>query len=96
MAGGLRGRDGGARAPPGEQETGAFELALECELPILPITIEGSGLALPKRGFVLQGRHPIRLRVMAPIPPGEFGTRDPQELTDKVRDRIAGALGEPG
>ena len=77
-------------------KTGAFELALECERPILPITIEGSGRALPKRGFVLQGRHPIRLRVMAPIPPSEFGTRDPEELTDRVRSRIAGALGEPG
>ena len=31
---------------------------------ILPIAIEGTADALPKRGFVLQGRHPIRITIL--------------------------------
>src|SRR6266699_2310080 len=40
--------------------------------PILPIVIEGTASALPKRGFVLQGRHAIRVRVLDEIPHASF------------------------
>ena len=37
-----------------------------------PQGITGTADALPKRGFVLQGRHPVRIRVLDPIPPDCF------------------------
>ena len=73
---------------------GAFELALSTSSPIQPIVIHGSGNALPKRGFVLRGKHSIRVTVLDPIPPEEFGRASVEELMDRVRSQMAEALGQ--
>ncbi len=85
----------GTRSPSGrmrEFKTGAFEIALAARRPILPIAVEGTARALPKRGFVLQGRHPIRVTVLDPIPYASFASDDVETLTRRVRSRIAAAL----
>ncbi|HSJ98033.1 MAG TPA: lysophospholipid acyltransferase family protein [Myxococcota bacterium] len=74
-----------------EFKTGAFELALKTRRPILPIVLAGTSNALPKRGFVLQGRHPIVVTVLDPIPPERFEGLSPKELTEQVRGVIAAA-----
>ena len=87
----------GTRSPTGEMrqfKPGAFELALKTETPILPIVITGSADALPKRGFVLQGRHPIHIGVLDPIPHEYFADMSVDELTAHVRAVIAKELGE--
>ena len=61
---------------------------------ILPIVISGTADALPKRGFVLQGRHQIRIRVLDPIPPERYADMSVDELTTYVREVIASELGE--
>jgi 1-acyl-sn-glycerol-3-phosphate acyltransferase len=66
-------------------KTGAFELALRMGVPLLPIVIEGTHHALPKRGFVLQGRHPIRITVLDPIPPESFAGLDAKALAEQTR-----------
>ena len=66
-------------------KTGAFELALRTGLPLLPIVLAGTSDALPKRGFVLRGRHPITITVLDPIPPERFRGLDAKALTDEVR-----------
>ena len=48
--------------------------------------------ALPKRGFVLQGRHDIKLKVLAPLPAAEFAHQTVDELSDRVRRLIASEL----
>lgn len=73
---------------------GAFELAIRNGIPIQPIVIRGTGDALPKRGFVLQGRHPISLTVLEPIPPSDFDGMEAEALSDLVRGIIADSLGE--
>jgi 1-acyl-sn-glycerol-3-phosphate acyltransferase len=73
---------------------GAFEIALKTRSPLVPIVLEGTGNALPKRGFVLQGRHPIRLRVLDEIPYESFSSRTPDELAIEVRNLFAKELGE--
>jgi len=86
----------GTRSVDGEMRAfkpGAFELALRTRRPILPILLEGTANALPKRGFVLQGRHPIRVTVLDPIPPERFEGQSPKELTEQVRGVIASAQG---
>jgi 1-acyl-sn-glycerol-3-phosphate acyltransferase len=66
-------------------KTGAFELALRTDLPLLPIVITGTSDALPKRGFVLRGRHPIRITVLDPIPPDRFRDLDAKAVAEHTR-----------
>jgi 1-acyl-sn-glycerol-3-phosphate acyltransferase len=75
-------------------KTGAFELALASRVPIQPIVLTGSGNALPKRGFVLQGRHEIEVTVLDPIMPESFEGKTAEDLTDEVRALLAAELGE--
>ena len=65
---------------------GAFEIA-QSRRPILPIAIEGTADALPKRGFVLQGPPPDPDPVLDPIPPESFET-DPEQLGTHTREVI--------
>ena len=81
---GTRSRDGALQ----RFRPGAFQLALQTGSPILPIVVSGTGSALPKRGFVLQGRHDIGITVLQPIPPEQFGTDDPALLAERVRGLI--------
>ena len=73
---------------------GAFELAIKARVPIQPIVLKGTADALPKRGFVLQGRHHIRVRVLDPIPPESFEGAGPEELMEQVRGQMARELGQ--
>jgi 1-acyl-sn-glycerol-3-phosphate acyltransferase len=72
---------------------GAFTLAQRMRAPILPIVVEGTSRALPKRGFVLQGRHAIRIRVLDAIPYARFANESVEALTERVRGVIAAELG---
>ena len=86
----------GTRSPSGRLrafKSGAFEIALRARRPILPIVIEGTADALPKRGFLLQGRHPIRVTVLDEIAVEAFEGRDGETLAAQVRARIAAQLG---
>lgn len=74
---------------------GAFDLAITTGSPVLPILIEGTADALPKRGFVLRGRHPISITVLDPIPPADFAELDARTLADRVHAVFAARL-SPG
>lgn len=65
--------------------SGAFQIATRNRVPIQPIIVRGTAAALPKRGFVLRGRHPISIEVLEAIEPGEFADRDPEETMARVR-----------
>jgi 1-acyl-sn-glycerol-3-phosphate acyltransferase len=87
----------GTRSPSGELRAfkpGAFELALRTGSPLLPIVIEGTADALPKRGFVLRGRHPIRITVKDEIPAERFAGLDAAELAQRVHALFAAHIGE--
>jgi 1-acyl-sn-glycerol-3-phosphate acyltransferase len=82
----------GTRSPDGrlrDFKPGAFALAQRTGVPILPIVIEGTASALPKRGFVLQGRHAIRIRVLDEIPPATFTDAPVESVAQAVRERFA-------
>ena len=88
----------GTRSPDGrlkDFKPGAFVLAQRSRVPILPIVVEGTARALPKRGFVLQGRHPIRVRVLDEIPYAHIEGMPVDALVAEVRARFAAELGEP-
>ncbi len=87
----------GTRSPDGRLrafKAGAFDLAKRARTPILPIVLDGSARALPKRGFVLRGYHPIRVRVLDEIPAERFADTDVDQLTEDVHDLIAAELSE--
>jgi 1-acyl-sn-glycerol-3-phosphate acyltransferase len=85
----------GTRSPDGRLrsfKTGAFELAKDTGNPILPIVVTGTADALPKRGFVLRGRHPIRVKVLDGIPYEAFADESIESLTNRVHALIAGEI----
>ena len=87
----------GTRSPDGRLRAfkpGAFTLAQTTRAPLLPIILQGTANALPKRGFVLRGRHEIRIRVLDEIPYRTFADISVEALTERVRDLIAAELGE--
>lgn len=87
----------GTRSRTGELQAfkpGAFALALETGVPVLPIVLAGSGHALPKRGWVLRGRHVITVDVLPEVVP-EPGT-DVETLTAGVREVVADAIASAG
>jgi len=87
----------GTRSPDGRLrsfKTGAFQLAKSSGRPILPIVLRGTANALPKRGFVLRGRHEIRIRVLDEVPHDSFADQDVAFLTERMRERFARELGE--
>jgi 1-acyl-sn-glycerol-3-phosphate acyltransferase len=86
----------GTRSATGELQRfkpGAFSLALQSGVPILPIVVEGTSHALPKRGIVLRGRHAIRIRVLDEVPYAAFAGMTVEELTETMRNRFVAALG---
>jgi len=74
---------------------GAFQIAVRNRVPIQPIVIQGTSEALPKQGFILQGRYPISVRILDPIPPEEFEGEAPEEIMARVREIFVKELKEP-
>jgi 1-acyl-sn-glycerol-3-phosphate acyltransferase len=89
----------GTRSPDGRLKPfkhGAFTLAQGAGVALLPIVIEGTADALPKRGFVLRGRHHIRVRVLPEIPHADFAHEPVDVVTERVHALFATELGELG
>ncbi|MBI9084914.1 MAG: 1-acyl-sn-glycerol-3-phosphate acyltransferase [Desulfobacterales bacterium] len=75
---------------------GAFILAKNMRVPILPVVINGTHRALPKHSLNFHGRHPIEIRVLDEIPLAAFAHLSVAETADMVRDRIARHVAEHG
>jgi 1-acyl-sn-glycerol-3-phosphate acyltransferase len=70
---------------------GPFYLAMECGVPIVPMTIVGTHEAMPKGRFAIKPR-PVKVIFHPAIEPKDFGSRD--ELMEKVRVVIESGLPE--
>ncbi len=73
---------------------GAFELAIKEEVPILPIAIDGTQGALPKKSWKFGPRNNIRLKVLEPVSTEGLSMDDIEQLTDEVRLRILEQLSD--
>ena len=76
---GTRSKDGDI----GFFKRGAFQLALQAGVPILPIVLDGTGGILPKHGLIFGTDHDVRIKVLDPVYPESFGTENPDELALK-------------
>jgi 1-acyl-sn-glycerol-3-phosphate acyltransferase len=70
---------------------GPFYLAMECGVPVVPVTISGTHYAMPKKRFAIK---PGTVKVIFhdPIEPKDFGSREC--LMEKVRTAIDSGLPE--
>jgi 1-acyl-sn-glycerol-3-phosphate acyltransferase len=73
---------------------GAFQLAIDTHLPVLPIVLDGSGGVLPKHGLIFTTGHNIRIKVLDPVMPESFNTDDPDILSRNFSNFMIGALKE--
>lgn len=67
---------------------GPFMVALEAQVPIVPVAIEGSGKVLPKGRFAARPGH-VRLKVGDPIPTEGLGPQDRDRLMETVRQSLS-------
>jgi 1-acyl-sn-glycerol-3-phosphate acyltransferase len=67
----------------GQFRDGAFRLAVECQVPIIPIVIDGTFKVLPKHARTIDFTKPIKIKVLPPISPDEY-----QNSTTKLRDHV--------
>jgi 1-acyl-sn-glycerol-3-phosphate acyltransferase len=70
---------------------GPFYLAMECGVPVVPVTITGTHHAMPKARFAIKPGV-VRVIFHPPIEPQDFGSREC--LMEKVRAVIDGGLPE--
>ncbi len=71
---------------------GAFILAQQAHVPILPVVIQGTQAALPKHSLNFHGRHHIRIKVLDPIGYEDFADLTIDQISEMVRDRIGANL----
>lgn len=81
---GTRSRDGSV----GPFKGGAFQVALQAGVPIVPIAIEGSGKVLPASGFRVQPG-PIEVRIGKPIATAGLHAGDRHALARRAHDAVA-------
>ncbi len=71
---------------------GAFQLALQANVAILPVLIDGSGGILPKHGMIFGRRQQVRIRVLDPVNPADFCTDIPDILALKFSMKFKSEL----
>ena len=73
------------------QKMGAFKMALDLGIPVLPITIIGTKEILPPKTMnILPGR--VRMIIHKPIDISGYCNDNLDELAGRTRDTIVGAL----
>ena len=83
----------GTRSPDGRLlpfRNGAFRMAIERGLPVLPIAVAGTRYAMAKHSLRFRPARAIA-RVLEPVETAGLSMEDVPELRDRVRDRIAAA-----
>ncbi len=82
----------GTRYPGGSLgpfKDGAFRMALNNQADLIPVVLDGTARALPKKGAILTGFANVRVRVLDPMPYGTFSGKPVRELMQEVRDRMS-------
>ncbi len=86
----------GTRSKDGEIhrfKAGAFSLAKEAGVPILPVVLEGTR-TLIRRNLAFNWGNRITLRVLPPVPAERVASADVHELTEEVHDAMCEALAQ--
>jgi 1-acyl-sn-glycerol-3-phosphate acyltransferase len=71
---------------------GAFRLAMDAKVPVVPVALSGTYETLPKQGILFRSRMNAWVKVLEPLDPARFESA--KALRDAAREAIARALGE--
>jgi 1-acyl-sn-glycerol-3-phosphate acyltransferase len=71
---------------------GAFRLAIEAGVDIVPLAIRGAGRALPKHSILFRPTE-ATLTVLPPVPTAGMAAADAPRLAERVRSEITRSLG---
>ena len=81
----------GSRSADGQLKsfkTGAFKLAQEMNVAIMPVVLRGTDQAMPKYSLHFKGRHQIDIEVLDPISPEQYKGLTTKEISTLVHDII--------
>jgi len=81
----------GTRSASAEMDTfknGAFKLAIQEKIPVLPIAINGTRQIIPRGGWIFQTKAYCTLRVFPAIETKDYLPEDFSHLRDTVRDKL--------
>ncbi len=81
----------GTRSPDGEIhefKPGAFKLAIEEKIDLLPVVMAGTRDAIPKHSWYVKKRSTLGLRILQPLSTGNLTAGDLNDFRDKVRKQI--------
>jgi len=67
---------------------GAFDLAIRNRVKILPMVIDGTQGCLPKKSWIFEPSHNIKLRILPPVDVSEYDKTEVKKLTSIVREQI--------
>lgn len=82
---GTRTKDGSL----GRFKRGAFQIALDLSLPVIPISLSGCYDVMPKGAWVVR-RHPVHMYVGKPIDLSQYA--DPNEAIEAVRQAVEAGI----
>ena len=86
----------GTRSKDGEIhnfKAGAFILAKDAEVPILPIVLDGTN-SMTRNGWLINWSNKVTIKVLPPIPAEEVRGRDIKDVMTQVREDMVEALAE--
>ena len=85
----------GTRSPDGEMlpfNDGPFQLAIREQVRVLPLVVEGSGTALPRKTWMFGGTQDVYLQVLEPVPVEGWNVKQSGLLRDSVRQKMMDEL----
>lgn len=84
----------GTRSDDGEIQpfkNGPFKLAVDADVEVVPIVINGTFTVLPKNARALNFQTPLTIKVLEPVDSKDFG-RDANKLSEHVREKMKAEL----
>ncbi len=85
----------GTRSPDGKIhafKTGAFKLARDNKVEILPVVIDGTGQALPKNSWLIKKKSIFIVSIGKPVSLEDFTDSSMEETKEKIRHEMIGRL----
>ncbi len=85
----------GTRSPDGKIHAfkmGAFKLARDNKVEILPVVVDGTGQALPKRSWLIKKKSAFIVSIGKPVSLDDFADASMEEAKEKIRHEMIGRL----
>jgi len=85
----------GTRSPDGKIHAfkmGAFKLARDNKVEILPLVVDGTGQALPKKSWLIKKKSTFIVSIGKPVSLEDFADSSMEEAKEKIRHEMAGRL----